>query len=257
MLRVSFIGSGNVATRFAARLRQCGAEIVQMCSRSGVPVSELDPDRVDVVIVAVSDDALATVLDSVPSAGKAVWLHTAGSVGLDVFNPEKFPRRGVLYPLQTMLKGREADWANVPLLVEGDPMAGELARKMSPSVAELDSASRRRLHAAAVIGCNMVMYLWSLSERICSDAGLDFDMLKPLLKLTLDRAMEMSPSEAMTGPAKRGDLHTIKGHIEALPPDIANVYRHLSICMLEQFHPELGVGSGGVCSVKCGATKNF
>lgn len=236
MLRVSFIGAGNVATRFAARLRDAGAEIVQMCSRSGVPVSELDPDRADVIIVAVSDDAVASVLASVPAAGRALWLHTAGSVGIDVFDPVKFPRHGILYPLQTMLKGREADWQNVPLLVEGDPQAEEIARMMSPSVAVLDSASRRRLHAAAVIGCNMVMYLWSLSERICNDAGLDFDNLKPLLRLTLERAMEMSPSAAMTGPAKRGDLKTIRKHIDALPPDIADVYRHLSKLMLKEFH---------------------
>ncbi|MDE6165801.1 MAG: NAD(P)-binding domain-containing protein, partial [Muribaculaceae bacterium] len=78
MLKVSFIGSGNVATRFAARLRQAGAEIVQICSRSGEPVSLLDPDRADLVIVAPADDAIAEVLDSVPSAGSALWVHTAG-----------------------------------------------------------------------------------------------------------------------------------------------------------------------------------
>ena len=237
MLRVSFIGAGNVASQFASRLSRVGAEIVQICSRSGVPVSDLDPERADVVIVAVTDDALAPVLDSIAAPGSALWLHTAGSAGLDVFDPAKFPRRGVLYPLQTMLKGRETDWANVPLLVEGDPQAGEIARKMSPLVAEVNSADRRRLHAAAVMGCNMVMYLWSLSERICRDAGLDFNMLRPLFKLTGRRVMEMSPSEAMTGPAKRGDLSTIRKHIAALPPDIAQVYKHLSAEMLHHFHP--------------------
>lgn len=240
MLRVSFIGAGNVATRMAERLRECGAEIVQICSRSGVPVSELNPDRADMVIVAVSDDAIAPILASFPSAGSALWVHTAGSVGLDVFDPAKFPRRGVLYPLQTMLKDRPVDWARVPLLIEGtDSLLEETARKMSSSVARLDSASRRRLHAAAVMCCNMVMYLWSQSERIVADAGLDFDMLKPLMQMTLDRAMELGPAASMTGPAKRGDLHTIQGHCDALPPDIAETYRELSRQMLAKFHPEL------------------
>lgn len=237
MLKVSFIGAGNVATQFAARLREVGAEIVQICSRSGVPVSDLNPELADVVIVAVSDDALAPVLDSVATSGPALWLHTAGSVGLDVFDPQKFPRRGVLYPLQTMLKGAKADWTNVPLLVEGDPQAGEIARMMSPAVAEVNSADRRRLHAAAVMGCNMVMFLWSLSEKICNDAGLDFNMLRPLLDLTGRRVMEMSPSAAMTGPARRGDVNTIRKHIAALPPDIARVYKLLSENMLQHFHP--------------------
>ncbi len=237
MLKVSFIGAGNVATRFAARLSETGAGIVQICSRSGTPISALDPDAADVVIVAVNDDALPAVLDSVQDPGSALWLHTAGSVGIDVFNPAKFPRHGVLYPLQTMLKDRDADWSNVPLLVEGDPQAEEIARMMSPSVARVDSADRRRLHAAAVMGCNMVMYLWSLSERICQDAGLDFDMLRPLFRLTGQRVLEMSPAQAMTGPAKRGDIQTIRKHIDALPPDIAQVYKLLSEKMLHHFHP--------------------
>lgn len=242
MLRVSFIGAGNVGTRMAERLRECGAEIVQICSRTGRPIRELEPDKADMVIVAVSDDAIAPVLASVPTAGNALWVHTAGSVGLDVFDATKFPRRGVLYPLQTMLKGQPADWARVPLLIEGDdPLLEQTARMMSPSVARLDSASRRRLHAAAVMCCNMVMYLWSQSERIVTGAGLDFDMLKPLIKMTLDRAMELGPANAMTGPAKRGDVRTIRGHSEALPPDIAETYRELSRQMLAQFHPELTI----------------
>lgn len=236
MLRVSFIGAGNVATRMAERLRQVGCEVVQICSRTGTPVSELDPDRADVVVVAVSDDAIAPVLASVTHPGTALWVHTAGSVGIDVFDPSRFHRRGVLYPLQTLLKNRPVDWRRVPLLVEGDPLTLEIARMMSPSVAEVDSGSRRRLHAAAVIGCNMVMYLWTLCNQLTERHGLDFDMLKPLLSMTLDRAMEMSPADAMTGPARRGDLSTIEKHIAALPPDIAPTYRFLSDRMLDYFN---------------------
>ncbi len=235
-MRVSFIGRGNVATQFIDRLKEQGVEIVQVCSRGGTPVSELDADAVDAVILAVSDDAIAPILQQVRSGGRAVWMHTAGSVGLDVFDPAKFPRRGILYPLQTMLKGHPTDWSKVPMLVEGDALCGELARLMSPSVSELDSESRRRLHAAAVICCNMAMYLWSLSEELTDLAGLSFDMLRPLIEMTAGRALEMSPALAMTGPAKRGDLQTISKHIAALPPDIADVYKFLSNKMLQQFN---------------------
>lgn len=239
MLRVSFIGAGNVGTRMAERLRELGAEIVQICSRTATPVSELDPWRADLIIVAVSDDAIAPILNQIPKAGSALWVHTSGSVGMDVFSPEKFPRHGVLYPLQTMLKGAPLDWATVPLLVEGHPQVEAIARQMSPSVAHLDSESRRRLHAAAVIGCNMVMYLWSLSKQITDAAALPFEMLHPLLRVTLDRALTLGPDAAMTGPAKRGDVNTISKHIAALPPEIADTYRLLSNQILSQFHPEV------------------
>ena len=239
MRRVSLIGAGNVATRMASRLRELGYEIVQQCSRSGLPVTELDPDRCDLVIVAVSDDAIAGVLESAKSAGHAVWVHTSGSVGIDVFDAAKFPRRGVLYPLQTLLKDREVDWNDVPLLVEGDPEVETVARTMSPAVARLDSDSRRRLHAAAVIGNNMVTFLWSLSRQIMDDAGLDFNMLGPLLHMTLDRSLALGPQNAMTGPARRGDLHTISTHMSALPPEIAATYGFLSREILKIYHPEL------------------
>ena len=241
MFRVSFIGTGNVATRMAERLCQVGAEVVQMCSRGGTPISELDPNKVDLVIVAVSDDAIAPVLESVTDVGTALWVHTAGSVGIEVFNPSKFPRHGILYPLQTMLKDREVDWTRVPILIEGDPAIEGIARMMSPSVAHLDSESRRRLHAAAVMCCNMVMFLWYRSQQIVENAGLDFDLLKPLMGMTLERAMEIGPAEAMTGPAKRGDLNTINKHLAALPEEIAETYRELSRQMLAKFHPELSL----------------
>lgn len=239
MLRVSFIGAGNVGTRMAERLRELGAEVVQICSRTGTPVSELDPSKADLVILAVSDDAIAPILAEVPAAGEALWVHTAGSVGMDVFDSAKFPRHGVLYPLQTMLKDTPVDWTQVPLLVEGDPEVERIARLMSPSVARLDSESRRRLHAAAVICCNMVMYLWSLSKEITDRAGLPYDMLYPLMKMTLDRALTIGPDAAMTGPAKRGDLNTIRKHLQALPEDIAEIYKDLSDHILRKYHDTL------------------
>lgn len=238
--RVSFIGAGNVATRMRRRLEQLGWETVRVCSRSGEPVSELDPQKADLVIVAVSDDAIPGVLAEVGEAGDALWVHTSGSVGLDAFDAAKFPRRGVLYPLQTLRKDVDVDWSRVPIFIEGDdPLLGEVAREMSPTVAPLDSASRRRLHAAAVMGCNMAMYLWSLSERTMADAGLDFALLEPLLRLTLERAISPGPSASITGPARRGDLGTIAKHIAALPPEVADTYRTISRKMLREYHPEI------------------
>lgn len=240
MRRVAFIGHGNVATRMAARLEQLGIEVAGFYHRSGSPVSQLNAEEVDAVIIAVTDDAIASVLRQVHPSAQTLWLHTSGSVGIDVFPPELFPRHGVLYPIQTMLKERNLDWKDVPLFIEGDdPEIGRLARLMSPKVAPLDSLSRRRLHAAAVVGCNLVMYLWALSADIMQRAGLDFHLLAPLLEMTLSRALSGSPAHALTGPARRGDLNTMRKHLEALPPDAAEVYRLLSQKILNIHHPDL------------------
>jgi predicted short-subunit dehydrogenase-like oxidoreductase (DUF2520 family) len=246
MLRVSFIGAGNVATRMAAGFRQAGAEVVQICSRSGnEPIAQLRPDAADLIVVSVSDDALPQVLAEVPSVGNhAVWVHTAGSVAIDVFSAEKFPRRGVIYPLQTLSKNYEVDWRKVPLFIEGSSAevtrtVAQAAALLSASVTPLDSAHRRELHASAVLGCNLVMYLWSLAEGVMTRAGLDFELLRPLLEMTLERTRAMKPTDAMTGPARRGDLTTITKHMASLPPEVAETYGFLSQQILKLYHPEL------------------
>ena len=247
MLKVSFIGAGNVATRMADGFTRAGAEVVQICARSGhEPIAQLRPDDADLIVVSVSDDALPQVLTAVPSAGsRAVWVHTAGSVAMDVFPAAKFPRRGVIYPLQTLSKSyTEVDWRKVPLFVEGSSAdvaarITEAAQLLSGVVRPLDSAHRRELHASAVLGCNLVMYLWSLAEGVMQRAGLDFELLRPLLEMTLERTKLLTPTEAMTGPARRGDLSTIAKHVNSLPPDVAATYQFLSQQILKLYHPEL------------------
>ncbi|MBD5294214.1 MAG: DUF2520 domain-containing protein [Bacteroides sp.] len=241
-MKISIIGAGNVGSNFAARFRRAGVEDVSLYSPSLGNMSAFNPQEADVVIIAVTDDAIPGLLASLPSAPSTLWIHTSGSVGIDAFEPEKYPRRGIIYPLQTMLKGVEPDWDNVPIFIEGDDeLTSELARMLSPRVAPLDSLSRRRAHAAAVLCCNLAMYLWSLSERVMTEAGLDFSMLRPLMELTLERAVSGSPEQSLTGPARRGDLGTIHKHLDALDDETAEVYKLLTQNILNRFHPELKI----------------
>ena len=141
-----------------------------------------------------------------------------------------------------MLKGKTPDWENLPLFIEGeDPEIEQLGLMLSPKVKPLDSLSRRRAHAAAVLCCNLAMYLWSLSERVMNEAGLDFKMLQPLMELTLDRALTGSPDQSLTGPARRGDVGTIRKHLAALDPETAEVYKLLTQNILNRFHPDLEI----------------
>ncbi|MDE6262382.1 MAG: DUF2520 domain-containing protein, partial [Muribaculaceae bacterium] len=217
-------------------------EDVSLYSPSLGNMSAFNPLKADAVIIAVKDDTIPGRLASLPSAPSTLWIHTSGSVGIDAFEPEKYPRRGIIYPLQTMLKGVEPDWDNVPIFIEGDDeLTSELAQMLSPRVAPLDSLSRRRAHAAAVLCCNLAMYLWSLSERVMTEAGLDFSMLRPLMELTLERAVNGSPEQSLTGPARRGDLGTIHKHLDALDDETAEVYKLLTQNILNRFHPELKI----------------
>lgn len=244
----------------ATGLRHAGAEIGRIASRTVesaaalaaktgakvVDISEIDGTEADMVIIAVADDAIADVVGKITPRGDAIFVHTAGSVAMSVFDPERFARHGVFYPMQTMSRELEVDWRRVPMFVEASSAEVrdrlmEYASALSDNVRELDSASRVRLHAAAVLSCNMVMYLWSLTDRVLADAGLDFETMRPLLEVTLERTKSLKPAEAVTGPARRGDLRTIRKHLEMLPPDVAETYRQLSQSLLKAYHPELTI----------------
>ena len=93
-MRVTLIGSGNVATVLGKKIMHSGHTIVQVYSPnmdhakalagelSADAVSEID-DNADMYIVAVADDALQNIATWLKPV-KGFVVHTAGSVSIDV-----------------------------------------------------------------------------------------------------------------------------------------------------------------------------
>lgn len=268
-MKIAVIGAGNVATHLAmAFLGQ--AEIVQVLARtpqsaaslasrinnhiaeggamrsqttpceSACDLSKLRRDC-DMYLIAVNDDAVAEVVKLTPDC-KGIWAHTSGSVGLDVFEGRKTDY-GVFYPLQTFSKEVAVDLSEVPVLVEGcneevTCRLTEMAGRISGTVRYADSSTREAIHEAAVFACNFANLMWCEADRLLRhDTGLDISFLMPLLRATLAKLSVKSPHDAMTGPARRGDIAVINKHLVALPADLKPVYSLLSERILEMYHP--------------------
>lgn len=247
MKEVVIIGSGNLAEALARavagsatlHLRQIWARNAargEAISRlTGVPRSS-DPDRLaqaECYLLAVSDRAVGEVAERLPISAGAAVVHTAGAVPMDAL---PFARRGVLYPLQTFTTGREVDFRRVPLFVEASSPAllaelEEVAGALSNTVLWAGSAERARLHLAAVFVCNFVNHLYALGAEALAPTGLPFDVLKPLIRETAEKALAAaSPAEAQTGPAVRGDRETLRRHLEIIGGDarLKTIYELLS-----------------------------
>lgn len=139
----------------------------------------------------------------------------------------------VLYPLQTFSRGAHLDLRHVPFFTEAsDTAALEVidgyAHMLSPVVRHADSRQRTVLHIAGVMSCNFVNYLWRLTAEELGREGYGFELVRPLVEATLDKAFAIGPEAAQTGPAARGDLATIQKHISMLPADTAAIYDLLS-----------------------------
>lgn len=251
--RVVLIGAGNVAHHLAPALLKASVNLCQIYSRSIESARELGrktgitytadifavyPDC-DIYIFCVSDDALLSLFKSIRINKEALILHTSGSLPLSIFQP--FVKRyGVLYPLQTFTKRRDLEFREIPLCVEGSNTevlqeVRELAGLLSVRIEEISSEKRKYLHLAAVFANNFVNYLYGISGKILEKEGLDFSLLRPLIFETAHKVMLISPENAQTGPARRGDENILNIHKVLLKDDrgLSNLYTILSDAIRE------------------------
>jgi predicted short-subunit dehydrogenase-like oxidoreductase (DUF2520 family) len=243
---VVLFGSGNVATHLAKALNDSGIEVRQVYSRTPehayklaeskqvdaiTRLSEADTSA-DLWLISVTDNAIEQIASGLPPF-KGIVAHTAGSIPIDVLSG--FPNYGVFYPFQTLSKERNVDYNDVPFLIEGNNEETtrrllKLAGVLSAKVSKADSSVRATLHIAAVLSCNFVNHLYTLSADLLEKHGLSFDYLTPLIKETTQKVLYLSPREAQTGPAIRNDTEVMAKHLERLSgnPSVQKIYELMS-----------------------------
>jgi len=241
-MKIVFIGAGRLATHLGPALCRAGYEIVQVYSltkesaqalarlTASEPVTDLQQVArdADVYICALKDDVLPRILPELcKGREEALFLHTAGSVSMDIFQP--YARHyGVLYPMQTFSKERQLDFSEIPVFIEANStttfsVVESLASSVSHKVTPLSSDDRRYLHLSAVFACNFVNHCYDLAGQLLEEHGIPFDTLLPLIDETARKVHELSPREAQTGPAVRYDQAVIARQsqmLSGLPHDI-------------------------------------
>ncbi|MEB3753789.1 F420-dependent NADP oxidoreductase [Acinetobacter sp. MD2(2019)] len=228
-MKISFIGSGRVATHFAKQLKQIGHHIHQIYSPKNaeklakevcacaVTQLELLDSAVDIVIIAVSDQAIESVAQALPKSFQEVCIvHTSGSTDLSVLSKYQ-QKSGVLYPLQTFSFEKDVNWAELPILIEGNTIQAfelieQLANSLSKKVFHYSSKQRLSLHLAAVFACNFSNYCYDLAHQLTDTAAIDFGLLHPLILETALKATQFAPHAVQTGPAKRHDQNILNMH---------------------------------------------
>jgi predicted short-subunit dehydrogenase-like oxidoreductase (DUF2520 family) len=246
-MRISIIGSGNVATHLAAAFKNAGHRIVQVYSRDlhnaallayhvGAEaiddLNSINPET-DLLVISVKDDAIIPIAQALARYQK-LTIHTSGSTDIDALSAI-VPNAGVLYPLQTLSKNKEVDFKTVPLCIEGTSeeitlLLEHLARTISNNVYRVNSAQRKTLHLAAVFACNFPNYLYDVAQQLLAKEGMEFEMLRPLILETAQKVQDHLPAEVQTGPAIRNDETTMAAHLQMLndQPALKTLYALIS-----------------------------
>lgn len=229
MVTITILGSGKVAHHLIVNILDSDQlQLQQIYARNTNSVTDLVPESIvvsdiaqlkpaDIFIIAVSDSAIEEVSKQIKLPNQFV-VHTSGTIPMSVIQLE---RRGVMYMLQSFTKDKEVDFASIPFCIEANhpddfQRLEQLAVSFSERVYKISSEQRKAIHLAAVFVNNFANHMFTLGEEVCKEFQVPFDILKPLIEETASKIMELSPIEAQTGPASRGDQNTINQHLSMI-----------------------------------------
>jgi predicted short-subunit dehydrogenase-like oxidoreductase (DUF2520 family) len=255
--KIVIIGSGNVAWHLSRALEDAGHFVLEVYSRNinnalsltkrlydaeAVDSLDFSKSEAEVFILAVSDSAIEEIVGEIILPDNAIIAHTSGAMSISALGYAPTEHLGVFYPLQTFSIGKAVEWKQIPILIEAETEECSIAlenlgKSLSSQVLSVSSAKRQEIHLAAVFASNFTTYILSLSEQILEARKINFDLLKPLIAETINKCFEMSPYDALTGPARRGDMTTLNRQIQMLEGNHSQkeVYKTLSQQILDAY----------------------
>ncbi len=245
MNSIVILGAGNVAFHLTRALIENTLNVRQIFNRTLEKAQEIgeanrisytdkisEIEKADLYIIACADSGIEEFSHYIPYDDVLV-VHTSGSSPMSVLKGDY--RKGVFYPLQTFSKKRTMRYDNIPFFIEAEnpedlKKLDDLGNRISNEVHELNFAARMQVHMTGVWANNFVNHLYYIAGNICEQNNVPFDVLLPLIQETANKVIEMSPKDAQTGPAKRGDQLIIDRHLDALQDDsrLLQIYQILT-----------------------------
>ena len=228
-----------VADRSLEKAKSCAVECGAKSASSNA--SAFDP-LITVLLLCVADDDLPALAYSLGHSGKHIpgmlAVHTSGALGASVLEPMR--ALGVLlgsfHPCYSFADPFEGDLQGVRFAIEGDLDAcirmEALSRILDGKPIRMSSDDKVLYHTACSMASNHLVGLLDAIDRILRHTGIDegIEALWPLVRGTIRNAESLGVAQALTGPILRGDVATVKQHLEALAvvePSLLRIYTSL------------------------------
>jgi predicted short-subunit dehydrogenase-like oxidoreductase (DUF2520 family) len=251
---IGVVGAGPVGTALGVALARAGWPVSAVASRDAgrrerfrtlVPgvraFAEAAAllDEVELVILAVPDDAIATVAGGLRLYSGQAMVHTSGALGAEVLEPAMAAgtQIGSFHPLVAFADVELAVAAlhGATIAIEGDDQLVDLLARMAEALGaaavRLAPGTKRAYHAAAVLAAGGFVALLDAIAELGAVAGLDergsLAVYGRLIEQTLGNARALGIARALTGPISRGDVGTLDAHLAELrhhAPDVFPLY---------------------------------
>jgi predicted short-subunit dehydrogenase-like oxidoreductase (DUF2520 family) len=184
------------------------------------------------ILICTPDDVIAKVSNQISdkvseNLNCMVVMHLSGSKSLKVL--ESVEKKGIftasIHPLKSFASIESAiktikgtvfgvTYSNNP----AKERAVYIVRKLDGAVVDVDDNKKPLYHAAACVASNYLVSLINYAVMVHKGIGIKpDDSLKGLLSLikgTIDNIEKMGTKKSLTGPIARGDIGTIREHLD-------------------------------------------
>jgi predicted short-subunit dehydrogenase-like oxidoreductase (DUF2520 family) len=266
MKNIAIIGAGRLGASLGYALSKKGFTIKTLSCRSIASAEESrqkigqgtastnnvrTADQGEIVFLTVPDDEIERVVQELASSplnweGKVV-LHCSGLFTSSVLDPlqSKRAHTGSIHPCFSFPKkqSRHDLFQGIYFALEGDDLAVAHAKDIICTIGGLHfmigTEDKACYHTACSIASNMSVALFYTAISLLSKCGIGEDEAKkvlwPLLEGTLHNVNKIDILDALTGPVARGDLTTIRKHLQELKkfPSARRIYIDLAKQALE------------------------
>jgi predicted short-subunit dehydrogenase-like oxidoreductase (DUF2520 family) len=238
---LGFVGNGRVGKGLSLALSRAGYAITGVARRGQ---EQHVVDASELVFLTVPDDALQAVSSNLFFSEQHSLVHCSGAAELSVLAhaAEQGAQVGGFHPL-LMFADPEVAARGIKgcaIAVEAEePLAGILLHMVADLGARplrVPQGARAAYHAGAHYAAAFVATLLAEGVAIWGRIGIPEDdalaALLPLLRGATDAIAHSGPSRAMAGSVARGDVETLKRHLDALgalDPRMRELYRTLAL----------------------------
>ncbi|MBK50276.1 MAG: DUF2520 domain-containing protein [SAR202 cluster bacterium] len=259
---IGFIGAGKVGTSLAIALDQANYNVTGAYSKSISSANNVSAaisncqtyqdiqalaSNCEVLFITTPDDSIESTANSFEPNPHNSLVHCSGAKTINVFNSaiSKNIPVGSFHPMQAF-SSIENGVKSIPGTTFGIEGTGEVQSYLHEVAKELggvpvfiQSEYKALYHLSGVILGNLLASLAAISANLWSQMNIDSDTaLQALTPMISQVAINLNTSgipKGIAGPYVRGDIGTVKSHLNALlqySPNLLPLYCELALAGL-------------------------
>ena len=256
--KIAIVGTGKLGGSLALALSAASYNVVSVFSRNAnsalnvskeidgcIPSSDIQEtiNVAEIVFITTPDDVISKIANSSKWSDSQGVIHCSGASGIELFSSiESCIEFGSFHPMQTFssIKEGSKSMQGITFAIDGtDKIVGflkEITNSFNSGFVLIPSEYKPMYHLTGTLMGNLLLEYVAISAKLWEQIGYDqekgIQSLVPMMRQVADNLENIGLPEALAGPFVRGDIGTIKKHLEILKedaPQALNLYCELAL----------------------------